>query len=171
MKRIIPCICIMVVILNACGPREDNNSTDGDNPVNIDEFIQPFIGVIDLSRENQFQEAFLYGDWTTSRIMREVYVDGVLTERFDVSENELPIKSIILREDHTVGNGVGIWIYAYNWILIKSGSGGCGSFEVANAGPGMLWLKTKRNLSAMAYSSDTSGTHEFNVFELIPRDE
>lgn len=171
MKRIIPCICIMAVILNACGLRVDNNST-GDNPVNIDEFIQPFIGGIDLSRENQFQEVFLYGDWTTSKIMREVYVDGVLTERFDVTENALPINSIILREDHTVGNGVGIWIYAYNCILIKSGSGSCCSFEVANAGPGMLWLKTKRDLCAMApYAKDMSGTHEFDVFELIPRDE
>ena len=169
MKRIIPCICIMVVIFNACGPRVDNNSTEGDDVVNLGEF-QPLASRIDLSKDNLFPESYLYGDWTTSKIMREVYVDGVLTERFDVTENALPINSIILREDHTVGNGVGIWIYAYNCILIKDGSGGYGSFEVANAGPGMLWLRTKRDLCAMAYSNDTSGTHEFDVFELIPRD-
>lgn len=161
-------LSVLLALLFSCS-QGSGNSQEGDSAVDLGEY-QPLAGSIDLSRENQFPESYLYGDWTTSKIMREVYVDGVLTERFDVTENALPINSIILCEDHTVGNGVGIWIYAYNCILIKDGSGGYGSFEVANAGPGMLWLRTKRDLCAMAYSNDTSGTHEFDVFELIPRD-
>ena len=176
MKKVLlfVCTCLVLVSFNSCDLRDDDVTPEGDTSVDIGEF-QPLASGIDLSRENQFQESFLYGDWVTSRIMREVYVDGVLTERFEVTESGLPF-SIILREDHTVGAN-GIWLYAYNCILIKDGSGGYGSFEVANAESGLLWLKTERIYYAdpdgptVVFAKDKSGTHRFNVYELSPRDK
>lgn len=171
MKRLLyfACICLALVAFSSCNLREDGDTPEGDTPMDLSEF-QPLLGGIDLSRENQFQEAFIYGDWVTSKIMREVYIDGVLKERFDITESgsALPF-GIVLRQDHTVGTD-GIWVYAYNCILIKDGSGGYGSFEVANAESGLLWLKKKVSVSAGAAAQDMSEIRQFNVFELKPRD-
>lgn len=168
MKRVLfASLLIVLATLSACGLQVNNESQEGDTPINLSEF-QPLLSAIDMSRENQYQEAFLYGDWITSKIMREVYVDGVLKERFDVTESSLPIH-ITLRGDHTVGAN-GIWLYAYNCILIKDGSGGYGSFEVANAESGLLWLKTDK-IYAAAGGTATDGTRQYNVYELTPQNK
>lgn len=168
MKRVLfASLLIVLATLSACGLQVNNESQEGDTPINLSEF-QPLLSAIDMSRENQYQEAFLYGDWITSKIMREVYVDGVLKERFDVTESSLPVH-IILRGDHTVGAD-GIWIYAYNYLLIKDGSGGYGSFEVANAESGLLWLKTDK-IYAAAGGTATDGTRQYNVYELTPQNK
>ena len=161
------CICLALVAFSSCNLREDGDTPEGDTPVDLSEF-QPLLSAIDMSRENQYQEAFLYGDWVSSKIMREVYVEGVLKERVDVTESALPIH-ITLRGDHTVGAD-GIWIYAYNCILIKDGSGGYGSFEVANAESGLLWLKTDK-IYAAAGGTATDGTRQYNVYELTPQNK
>ena len=168
MKRVLfASLLIVLATLSACGLQVNNESQEGDTPINLSEF-QPLLSAIDMSRENQYQEAFLYGDWITSKIMREVYVDGVLKERFDVTESSLPVH-IILRGDHTVGAD-GIWIYAYNYLLIKDGSGGYGSFEVANAESGLLWLKTDK-IYVAAGGTATDGTRQYNVYELTPQNK
>ena len=169
MKKVLlfVCTCLVLVSFNSCDLRDDDVTPEGDTSVDIGEF-QPLLSAIDMSRENQYQEAFLYGDWITSKIMREVYVDGVLKERFDVTESSLPVH-IILRGDHTVGAD-GIWIYAYNYLLIKDGSGGYGSFEVANAESGLLWLKTDK-IYAAAGGTATDGTRQYNVYELTPQNK
>ena len=168
MKRVLfASLLIVLATLSACGLQVNNESQEGDTPINLSEF-QPLLSAIDMSRENQYQEAFLYGDWVSSKIMREVYVEGVLKERVDVTESALPIH-ITLRGDHTVGAD-GIWIYAYNCILIKDGSGGYGSFEVANAESGLLWLKTDK-IYAAAGGTATDGTRQYNVYELTPQNK
>ena len=165
MKKVLFALSLIVLAtLSACDPQVDNEFQEGDTPINLSEF-QPLLSAIDMSRENQYQEAFLYGDWVSSKIMREVYVEGVLKERVDVTESALPIH-ITLRGDHTVGAD-GIWIYAYNCILIKDGSGGYGSFEVANAESGLLWLKTDKIYAGAA----AVGAHQYNVYELTPQDK
>ena len=154
-------------VIISCDSMNNSNGNGGKTVYDLGEF-EPLAGLIDLTQENQFPESALYGNWDCFSITREIYINGILDNTYDVTDCEFKIH-ISLMENHLVGNNA-VWRYAYNCILIRNG-GSFSLFEVANAQSGVLCLKKERfpvGKPCVPYAQDKSGQHEFTVYELHP---
>ena len=158
----------LIICLTSCNVKEKEAPSEGDDCVELADF-QPIMNYIDVTQENKFDESNFYGEWYTSKTIREVYVDGVLTESYDDTGNGVYVKGLRIPENHN--DGVITWLYAYNCILIKSGVA-YSSFVVERSEPGKLCLR-KEILPVggpvTLFFKDPSGTHHFDIYELLPK--
>lgn len=123
---------------------------------------------IDMSQHNRFNERYFYNDWKGSKMLREVYVDGVLQsseDRTDFWGKE----SFTLNKDHTIAfNGTkGDWLYSHNCLMFYI-SGGYNWYEVLECKPGFLRLRQEQypeGAPFTPYYKDKSGKHRFSIFE------
>lgn len=132
--------------------------------------FKDFESFIDMSLKNLFDPSLLYNEWIRSKVISQVYYDGVLIKEEDVT-NEWGFSCIILRNDNTIkiGDASGRWLYSHNYLMWTPGYH---EQEVIWLDKEKLHLKKEDYPVGMPYKPffvDKGGEHHFHVFEYLAR--
>lgn len=165
MKQFVQVLSLWAVVLFSI------SSCDEMRPTPDAKFKGEFEGLlnyIDKSQRNKFNESLFCNDWVLTKVIKEIYVDGVLTDTSDYThifgKNEFT-----LCEDHTIkkSGSKGPWQYSHNIIVWKI-HGSYYTYEVVESRADALHLKEEsfpQGGRVTPYYKDKSGRHRFLIYE------
>lgn len=165
MKRFVQVLLLLSIVLFSIASCEKMRPTPN---AKLKGEFEVFKKWIDKSKRNKFNESLFCNNWVRSKVIEEIYVDGVLTETRDIT-HIFTISEFTLYEDHTIKgwSDTGPWQYSHNYIMWKL-NGSYYMYEVVESRADALHLKEEsfpQGGKVTPYYEDMSGRHRFWTYE------